>query len=346
MNITEEIERAIGPAPTLPPATERLARGKRAVRRRRLAGVAALAAVGVLAGTAYTVAADEQLQVTTDPDLPIVPDALRPGHIVGFDTDGQLVRRDASLTVSKLVKNPADLDGAPNAAMVYERNGHPGWLFVYQGPDGSDYSEVGVDDGDAPDFQSWVEGLPEGLGLYDQPAWLDGAGTLHLAPGVTVRERVEHPLGQTAPRQSLGLAVEDRGKLVWMLLIDGGAHFEPEPAKSDYPNFEMWLDFSVALQTGQETLALVRFDAEHKLVARDGVTLVRQIANPQVGPDLASPGVPTAVAEVRYHGRTWFVMARQLPGEKAEYFPTVGKPGRGTMEEYLTHARVEYSGNQ
>lgn len=345
MNITEDLERAIGAGPALPAPAARLAAGKSAVRRRQLAGgVAALAVIGVLGGAAYVVdlPADRdqtQAQVSNQPDIPIDAAALQPGHIVGYDASGRLVRREADVRVTKLAKNPVDLDGAANALLEVEYQGRTSWVHVYQTPGGSDYRD---DDAESGTFEAWADRLPKEYGPDDWrgPAWYE-QGRVHLGPGARELKRVDNPMGPD--QESFGLVVEQAGVTYW-LEVDGGGGTTEIAAESDFPTFEMWLDDYVAMQKGQQQLTLVRFDDNHKLVAREGVTIVRQSADPDVGAGLlANQDAPSAVAEVRYQGRTWFVIARHLKGEAPEYFPTVAKPGRATMDEYLAYARAEYA---
>lgn len=345
MNITEEIERSIGGGPPLPSPTARLAAGKSAVRRRRIAaGAAALAAVVMLGGTFSAIGLldrdaksdPDQVVVVPNPDVPIDAAALQPGHIVGYDEDGRLVR-DAGVRVTKLAKNPVDLDGAANALLEIEYQGRTSWVHVYQNPGGSDYRD---DDAESGTFEAWADRLPREYGPDDwrEPAWYE-QGRIHLGPGARELKRIDNPMGPD--QESFGLVVEQAGVTYW-LEVDGGGGATEIAAESDFPTFEMWLDDYVAMQKGQQQLALVRFDANHKLVAREGVTIVRQSADPEVDGVVPHPDDLAAVAEVRYQGRTWFVMARQIRGEGPEYFPTVAKPGRATMAEYLAHARIEY----
>lgn len=354
MNITDDLERAIGAAPALPAPAARLAAGKSAVRRRRLAGgVAALAVIGVLGGAAYVVDLPSdrdpaQVEVSNQPDIPIDAEALQPGHIVGYDSTGRLVRRDAGVRVTKMTDHPVDLGGTANALLEVVYEGRTSWVHVYQLPDdGSDYRD---DDAEFGTFQEWAASLAKGGdgpdGDMDKtdngrpPAWYEQGG-VHLDVGAKEIQRVDNPMG--GDDGSAGLVVEQAGVTHWILVDGGGGSYE-RADESDFPTFEMWLDNEVAFQSGKERLALVRFGDGDKLVAREGVTIVRQSADPDVGAGLlANQDAPSAVAEVRYQGRTWFVIARHLKGEAPEYFPTVAKPGRATMDEYLAYARAEYA---
>lgn len=353
MNITDEIDRSIGTGPQLPSPLDRLAAGKSAVRRRRLAGgVASLAVIGLLGGAAYVIdlPADReqgQVEVANQPDIPIDAEALQPGHIVGYDATGRLVRRDAGVRVTKLTENPVDLDGAANALLEIDYKGRTSWVHVYRLPDGgSDYRD---DDAEFGTFQEWAASLAKGGDGPDgdmdktdngRPAAWYGQGGVHLDVGAKEIQRVDNPMG--GDDGSAGLVVEQAGVTHWILVDGGGGSYE-RADESDFPTFKMWLDNEVAFQSGKERLALVRFGDGEKLVARKGVTIVSQSADPDVDGVVQHPDDLSAVAEVRYQGRTWFVIASQLAGEDPQYFPTVAKPGRATMEEYLTYARTEWA---
>ncbi|WP_109509489.1 hypothetical protein [Nocardioides speluncae] len=351
MNITEEIERSIGTGPPLPTATARLAAGKSAVRRRRLAGgAAALALVSVLGGTAAvaglldrdTKSDPDQVVIVPNPDVPIDPEALQPGHIVGYNEDGQVVRRDSNIKVTYLAEEVLELDGLKNTMLSVERGDEVEWILLYQNPGGSFYQGSPSQPGRA-EFEQQIEFLQERMAAAgaqaaeeDGPVMIDPDGVLQLSPGARLVRRVDNPLEMGPPKKSVGLVVEREGTTYWLLLrLSGGSGWQERADEADYPTFDMWLDQNLAEARGRPALQLVRFGADDQLVGLSGVTIIRQLDDTQLG-DLSRPEHVSAVAEVRYQGRTWFVLATGTT-----YSPTVAKPGRETIEEYLDHLRAQ-----
>jgi hypothetical protein len=173
-------------------------------------------------------------------------------------------------------------------------------------------------------------------------------GQLAVRDGIEVLQRVDNPLGLTPPGHSLGVAVRDGATTYWYLLdTDGrtGTGSSSDEARRSFPTLRSWLDDQVALQSGEPTLALVRFTADGRLTPLDGVTIVRQRTGVRLGNDFAGPGTTTAVAEVRWRGETWFVPARRLPGARPEYFPTAASVSGPTLDDFLAYARARYSEN-
>lgn len=171
---------------------------------------------------------------------------------------------------------------------------------------------------------------------------LDADGTLRTGPGVEVVRQVENPRGYAPPRHSLGVVYRFDGAEYWGLVeTDGSA---TEIARQSFPTFEMWLDDQVKMQDGQETLALVRFGEGETLLPRDGVEILRQTGDLSMMPaSFAGPGDRTAVAEVRYDGERWYVLARQLPDSDPEYFASAASVTAPTLDQFLTYAADSYA---
>lgn len=350
MNITEDLERAIGTGPPLPAPAARLAAGKSAVRRRQLAGgAAAVALIGILGATTGTAdlldrdrkSDPDQFVVVPDPDLPIDPDALQPGQPVGYDEDGRLVRRGPGIEVTRMIEDPVDLDGAENAMLEATYGGMTQWIHVFETPDGGshyyrdddlvfwgsfqEWATEAARDGDSPERDWDGDGRP--------PAWY-AYGRVHLDAGSKLLKQVEDAFGPG--EDTFALVVERAGVTYWMLVGTGAPTVLPA-AEAAHPTFEMWLADEVAVRTNREPLALVRFDTNGRLVGREGVTVVRQLPNSEIPPVLVvEVGYNlAAAAEVRYQGRTWFVLARRTDGVEPEYLPAVEKPNRATLTEFL-----------
>ncbi|GAB3793256.1 hypothetical protein [Nocardioides ungokensis] len=282
MDIGTEIDRSFGDGPAPGPVDDLLARGRRSLRRRRLAtGTAALAVVVIVGGGAWSSTGsgpsgtDSSPAVATDPtptpsasasaSATPTPDplaqALRGGELVALTLDGRLAVRD----------------------------------------------------------------------------------------GVDILKRVPNPMGSTEPATSLGLEISYRGKTYWYLLDSDGTQStgsSHDEARVSFPTLKSWLDDQVALQSGGDTLALVHFagPGTATLQPLDGVTVVQQRAGVDLGPDFAGPDATTAVAEVRWQGETWFVLARRLPGSPPEYFPTAASVSAPTLAGFLDYARGRYAG--
>jgi hypothetical protein len=65
-----------------------------------------------------------------------------------------------------------------------------------------------------------------------------------------------------------------------------------------------------------------------------------------VGEEFAPADARTAVAEVSYQAKTWFVLARDLNVGPPEYFPTAASVSGSTLEEFLGYARQQYAGGE
>jgi hypothetical protein len=167
-----------------------------------------------------------------------------------------------------------------------------------------------------------TEGIPEWAQEYGNhgPVALAPDGRLWIAPGAEVLRSVVNPIdgaGTDEVPESYGVEARYEGEIKWILL----------PATMDDPgrwtnDFDLWVDNEASQFEDRPSVAerLVHFmgpDSE-TLAAGDGVELVRQIA----GVDVSAiyPDVPrSSVAEVRWRGRTWFVLA-QGPAHHPSWF--------------------------
>ena len=175
------------------------------------------------------------------------------------------------------------------------------------------------------------------------------SGRLVIRKGWQVSERVPNPLGLKPPAKSVGLELTNGAKTYWYLVEirgDAGAGTS-DPAGKGFSTLDAWVDDQVALQNGDRPETPVEFrDDTAELVAVDGATIIRQRANPDV-PGFARPGDSTAVAQVRWNGEEYFVLARKPGGAAADYFPTsVDVPPHPTMTSFLAHARKQYGSGE
>lgn len=95
----------------------------------------------------------------------------------------------------------------------------------------------------------------------------------------------------------------------------------------------------------------VRFDEGSHLVAlHEGVRIVEQIADPGLGENFARPDAPTAVAEVVFEEKTYFLAVRPIDGQKevrgqSEAIPYRADKRITTLQEFLDYARQQYATN-
>ncbi len=153
-------------------------------------------------------------------------------------------------------------------------------------------------------------------------------GRLWVAPDAVVRRTVVDPLrpgdGQGRPLTS-SYAVEAefdgpeefQGDTVWVILYTDGTG--PAVGEMDEPgrwtdDFELWVDDVTSTLQGRPDFAerLVSFaDAETAALTPVGsVELVRQEDDVEIGVGKASTLI-SSVAEVRWAGKTWFVVAER-----------------------------------
>jgi hypothetical protein len=179
----------------------------------------------------------------------------------------------------------------------------------------------------------------------------DDDGGLKVREGVTVLRFSDNPLGFKAPDNSAALAVSVDGGETW-LVTQYNADAQgmrstgtaSEDARTSFPTFELWLDDQVAVAHGDPTLALVRFAPDGRLEARDDdVTLIQQRAHPDLGPTFAGPDDLTAVAEVRWGEKRWYVLARRIGDHDPEYFPTAASVSAPTLDGFIDFARDAYA---
>lgn len=179
----------------------------------------------------------------------------------------------------------------------------------------------------------------------------DDDGRLKVREGVTVLHYTDNPLGFRAPDRSAALAVSVGGEETW-LVTQYNANAEgqqssgtsSEEARLSFPTFELWLEDQVAIAHGDPTLALVRFAPDGRLEARDDdVTLIDQRTHPDLGQTFAGPDDLTAVAEVRWGEKRWYVLARRIGDSDPEYFPTAASVSAPTLDGFIDYAREAYA---
>jgi hypothetical protein len=181
-------------------------------------------------------------------------------------------------------------------------------------------------------------------------AWAED-GPVQLREGTRVVRRVEDPVGLAPDGDSVGLVLEREGERQWLLLTwdpddDGAVHTTPERAGA---TFDAWLGDLVAevqRQTRRNERHAAELEAADHLVAfGEGETLVvvdpgAEILDQEptpVGNHLPPEAERSAVAMLRWHDETWFVLAIDYPGNEPSMYPTPARwaDEADTIEEYL-----------
>lgn len=291
------LERALDDLPSLP-ATTYLLEGRRVRRRRRV--------------------------VTT---LVVAP-VLALGAGLGLDLlasgGAETAPSGTELATEAPAVDPADLGPDPDYVAPEPNN-------PVEAVDGLD----GVDWFTTPDVPEWAQEYGN-----HGPVALAPDGRLWVAPEATVRRTVVDPYaaGERGVTASYAVEAEYPGApaemaddVVWVILsTDGtgpGVGFMDEPGRWT-DDFELWVDDATATLQGRPSFAerLVRFagDGSSALVpGAAGVEIVQQQPDPELGPD-AVASTRSAVAEVRWGGETWYVLAVDPRGSAAWYEPHEG----------------------
>lgn len=284
-DLARRIDASIGDGPP-PPALEGLvAAGRRARTRRRIAaGSSVLAVVLIAGGGAWAVTgqgtdgADLAPSVATESSAPLADSAddvqvasddqrnfFSGGTSVMALADGTLLVKPG-WTVSRLeVKDPRDdqhrvwgiesTRGDRDKTQWIMLSWEPGYRSsAMSGPLGTRFAT----------FNEWLQAS------YDEfqpggevqtkpdeppPAEYTDDGQLKLRDGVTLVRRVDNPMELTAPKQSVGLVLDEGGTRLWMLLQDtpaGGSSASVKAGKT-FPTFDLWLADVLVASKSQPT---------------------------------------------------------------------------------------------
>jgi len=171
MNLTEELDRSFGSGPAHRPIEDRLAAGRRVVRRRRVATVTAafavVAAIGAV-GVAVATGSDPSSKgnVATQPSGEPEEPEFMPGEEVRLDRDGTLLTREG-VQVVREVENPQGLAPPDHSlGVVYTFKGDTYWALVTNSGSSTEVAHLSF-----PTFEYW---------LADQVALQKGDATLAL----------------------------------------------------------------------------------------------------------------------------------------------------------------------
>ena len=157
-----------------------------------------------------------------------------------------------------------------------------------------------------------TEGIPSWASEYGNhgPVALAPDGRLWVAPGAVVQRTVVDPIGSPRPGKAPeSYAVEARfeGETKWVLL----PHEMDDPGRWTN-DFDLWIDDVTSQMENRASVAerLVHFvgPGSATLAAGRGVELVRQLTGVEL-PATWEQHPRSSVAEVRWGGKTWFVLA-------------------------------------
>jgi hypothetical protein len=268
--LRDVLDSSFGAGPPLPPPADRLAAGRRALRRRR--GVEALggatAVVAVLALSFTILGGGGGAPRGADP---VAPGPTAPAPATGDVDEAQL---------------QAELDRLAAEAQVRARHAQSKGLVSNQFPAALDQ------DGSLVVKDGWrvTEQVDEPVGYQPPEA--------SLGVVVTDGERTRWML------LTVNRALDERG-----LPIDGklATSANADDAGKGYARFEDWLAAMVAINGGEQPSPLVTVSADDAVHPGPGATLV-DLQEIEVIEGYTSPG--DRVAEVQRDGRTWFAVIR------------------------------------
>lgn len=165
--------------------------------------------------------------------------------------------------------------------------------------------------------------------------------------GLTVTEVAQDPLGLEPAVSSTALAIEETdGKRSWRYLLwtDGEAPRHAQES-STVPawSFEEWLE-AYAVDTVEAIgRDLVTFGPGQTLETGAGTTILEQRPDPDLPAPFAPASARTAVAQVERDGLTWFVLARELEGERDYVATPLSAQTGDDIDSFLELATERYA---
>lgn len=261
---------------------------------------------------------------------------------------GSLLLVAAALTVAALLstgngagRTSPDPAGQPRATQAAEPSTSPETPVV---PDGSHPDVITTVDPDLP---------------ADSPVSIEPDGTVGVRPGVDIVTTIAQPFDDKSLTASAALEYTWRGTRYWFVgyVQEGGGGTSVQPVLSTM-SFRAWIReqrpihgsaTDVAPDAGRDwpgrvDLDLVVFQGDtQRLAPLPGVTILQQRAHPDLPDSFATADDRSAVAEVRFEGRRWYVLARSAAGSGPQFIAVSAGKGGDTLEEFLILAEERYA---
>lgn len=239
---------------------------------------------------------------------------------------------------------------------VLAQTGAPGSgdELVAGGTSDSASAEPSDEPSDGPSDEPTAETEPPSYSTDAPASWGKGqlAGYVDdevvVREGLTVTEVAQDPLGLEPAVSSTALAIEETdGKRSWRYLLwtDGETPRHAQES-STVPawSFEEWLE-AYAVDTVEAIgRDLVTFGPGQTLEAGAGTTILEQRPDPDLPAPFAAPAsARTAVAQVERDGLTWFVLARELEGERDYVATPLSAQTGDDIDSFLELATERYA---
>ncbi len=339
MDWQDTLERAIPlPPPTHPDPAALVAEGKRRVRRRQIAVLAgAAAAVAAVIGIGAVVVPSRD-SATPDPpiathststdegwppraDIPLSDDAPM---AYDFDT-GEVTFQDGWTEVDR-VEEPT---GLSDTLAVAATDGKTTIYAYFLDVNGifTDASRT------TKSFQTWAHDISN-----SRPgvAWEAGGTVKVRGSGWTLVREVSNPFDYDAPWDSVGAVVERDGIEEWVF-------FRKNSASDFFMGYDHASTYAIPGQTIDDWLAdiekaepasdrpdrihidptqtdVVEFSGSKVVPTEDGVKVLDQLADPDIGHSFATGTSQTAAARIAVDGRERYVLVQEkLGAAKQEY---------------------------
>lgn len=310
-DIRRAIERSIGEGPEQPAPELLLARGRRALRRRRLTEAGSALAAGAVIVTVTILSAHGSPGRATP--RPVDP------------ASATATTRASEPTATPSTRAAARFP-APDAAFIRDRGLTADWA-VSQREDGLHVSPGII----VNQFEDDPWGVRPG-------AW--SVALVYRLHGVTYwyTGYIDASYGGSstsipAAQAGLPLAAWVRRAKADLYREHGGGGGRPRGTAATPDGG--W--------PGITDLQLVRLDAgSERLRPLDAVTLLSQRAHPDLPSSWARPGDRSAAAEVRFEGRRYYVLTRATGGGAPQYIAVPAADGGATLDDFLALARQRY----
>jgi hypothetical protein len=176
-----------------------------------------------------------------------------------------------------------------------------------------------------------------------------------VAPGWRVVVRIANPMEYEPPMRSVALEIKNESERRFVLAAYDGeccASVASTPAPAGTTLVE-WLPAKVAIQReldiangdsdGEAASPPVEFGAGETLIPAEGVTILDQVAHPDLPSSFAGENDRSAAAWIDDHGQEKFVLARDI-GRSEQVIPfTASFPN---LDKFLRFAQKQYAGGE